>query len=380
VTAAPLSARLTRAAADRIVAIGDLHGDLDHARRVLRLAGAIDDRDRWIGGNLVVVQTGDEIDRGDDDRAILDLIEDLKKQAADAGGEFVALLGNHEVMNAALDFRYVTPGGFAAFTLVDLGDRPPLALPAGMPPEAKGRAAAFAPGGPYAKVLATRPFVVKVGETVFVHGGILPKHVAAGLDRMNDELDAWLTGRRDAPPAALVAEDGPIWTRAYSTDQGAPDCASLTSALAQLGARRMVVGHTVQSHGVNAACEGAVWRIDVGLSRVYGGPVQALEIRGDEVTVLRESPSESPKGSCAALGSRHELLSCTDFSGALYDAAYARSICHDYAPAPCTSADRVGSCALAATTPKATVVRYYSPLASSAERACKAAGGAWTPN
>ena len=33
----------------RIVAIGDLHGDLDAARAALRLAGAIDAQDRWIG-------------------------------------------------------------------------------------------------------------------------------------------------------------------------------------------------------------------------------------------------------------------------------------------------------------------------------------------
>src|SRR5580700_4901918 len=68
----PLSSRLARPASGRIVAIGDLHGDLDHARRALRLAGAIDVQDQWTGGRLVVVQTGDEIDRGDDDRSILD--------------------------------------------------------------------------------------------------------------------------------------------------------------------------------------------------------------------------------------------------------------------------------------------------------------------
>jgi hypothetical protein len=117
VAAAPvlLSGRLARPVSDRIVAIGDLHGDMDHARRALRLAGAIDVHDRWTRGRLVVVQTGDQMDRGDDDRAIVDLVEDLKGQAAGAGGEFVALLGNHEIMNASLDFRYVTAGGFRAF-------------------------------------------------------------------------------------------------------------------------------------------------------------------------------------------------------------------------------------------------------------------------
>jgi hypothetical protein len=56
-----------------------------------------------VGGRLVVVQTGDEIDRGDDDREILDHVEEGERQAAAEGGELVALLGNHEIMNAALD-------------------------------------------------------------------------------------------------------------------------------------------------------------------------------------------------------------------------------------------------------------------------------------
>jgi hypothetical protein len=269
------------------VAIGDLHGDLDHARRALRLAGAIDDRDRWIGGRLVVVQTGDEIDRGDDDRAILDLVEDLKKQALVAGGELVALLGNHEIMNASLDFRYVTTGGFSAFALFDAGGAS--ASLAGLPTQARGRGAAFAPGGAYASLESARPFVVKVGDTVFVHGGILPKHVTYGLDRLNDELDAWLAGKRRDPPAMLVAEDGPVWTRAYSNEDAAPDCADLATALRQLGAKRMVVGHTVQHRGVNSACDGQVWRIDVGMSRYFGGPIEVLEIRGSDVAVLREA-------------------------------------------------------------------------------------------
>ena len=42
----------------RIVAFGDVHGDLEAARGALRLAGAIDEQDRWIGGDLIVVQTG----------------------------------------------------------------------------------------------------------------------------------------------------------------------------------------------------------------------------------------------------------------------------------------------------------------------------------
>ena len=64
-------------------------------------------------------------------------------------------------------------------------------------------------------------------------------------------------------------------------------CRQLEKVLGALGARRMVVGHIIQERGISSACEGRVWRIDVGLSRALGGkPAQVLEILGDEVRVV----------------------------------------------------------------------------------------------
>lgn len=271
----PLSSELSRAAASLVIAIGDMHGDLDASRRALRLAGAIDDADQWVGGALVLVQTGDVLDRGDDDRAVFDLLERLRPQARKAGGQLLALSGNHELMNVALDFRYITSGGMAAFG----GE--------------SGRAAAFRPGGSYAVLLAQRPIVAKVGDTVFVHGGVLPKHVSYGLDRMNDEVHAWMLGKRADPPSVILVEDGLVWTRAYSFDSHEDDCALLMQALAMLGAKRMVVGHTPQLQGITSACDERVWRIDTGMSRFYGGPVEVLELRGETVKARKESPSLS---------------------------------------------------------------------------------------
>lgn len=281
-----LSDRLSRPEPPRLVAIGDLHGDLDHTRRALRLAGAIDANGSWTGGPLVVVQTGDEIDRGDDDRAVLDSVERWRTEARGAHGEFIALLGNHELMNAAFDFRYVTPAGFSSFAAFAARDAGTLGTL--IEPDQLGRAAAFAPGAPYAVLLASRPIVVKVGDTVFAHGGILPQHVRYGLDKMNDEVDAWLRGQRAAPPDVAVAQSGPVWTREYSSGSAEGACAELDRVLAELGAKRMVVGHTVQASGITSACGGHVWRIDVGLSHVYGGPIEALQIENDRLTVLRE--------------------------------------------------------------------------------------------
>lgn len=270
--AAPaLSPALSRPAAARIVAIGDLHGDLFAARAALQLAGAIDDADSWIGGELVLVQTGDVLDRGDDDRLILDLLARLRDQAEQAGGALLELSGNHEVMNVQLNFSYVTSGGFSAFE-----------GPA-------GRELAFRPGGAYAARVARDPIVLKVGDTVFVHGGVLPKHVLYGLDRMNDEVRGWMLGELAAPPPVILEGDGLLWTRLYSSSPELTDCAQLEEALAMLGARRMVVGHTPQLNGINAACGERVWRIDTGMSRFYGGPVEVLEIAGESIRVLRQA-------------------------------------------------------------------------------------------
>jgi hypothetical protein len=271
----PLSAApLTRdaKASPRIVAIGDLHGDLAATRRALRLAGAISGDDHWTGGAMTVVQTGDTIDRGDEDREVLDLLERLRAEAPRAGGAFIALSGNHEVMNVAADLRYVTPRSAAAFDV--------------------GRAQAFAPGAEYAQRLAHWPVVHQIGETVFVHGGVLAHHVRYGIAKLNQETAAWMRGQSPVP-ALLTQEDAPIWTRVYSAPGQPAACVELGQVLNMLGAKRMVVGHSVQPGGINAACDGRVWRIDTGLSRYYGGPIQVLELSdGSAPRVLAEAGAQ----------------------------------------------------------------------------------------
>lgn len=263
----------------RLVAIGDLHGDLGAARAALRAARAIDERDRWIGGDLVVVQTGDVLDRGDDEQAILDLLARLEREAQAAGGAVITLIGNHELMNAAGDFRYVTPGA-----LRDFDDAPGVdASKYGEVPAAvRGRIAALGPGGAYGRRIAQHGVIAIVGDTVFSHAGVLGEWVTQ-VDEANRSARCWLDGREggiEDAPLVLRSDASPVWTRALGGAQA--DCDAAKAALAALGARRMVVGHTVQLGGVNAACDGAVWRIDVGLSKAYGGPIQVLELSPDK--------------------------------------------------------------------------------------------------
>ena len=144
--ARPVPAETEQPAPGRLIALGDVHGDFSAMMAALDLAGVVDGDGAWIGGETVVVQTGDQLDRGDEERRILDTISRLADEAWAAGGALHALNGNHEAMNVELDLRYVTPAGFAEFA-----DLTPDDLDAELmdyPEEERGRVAAFRPGGP----------------------------------------------------------------------------------------------------------------------------------------------------------------------------------------------------------------------------------------
>src|SRR5215213_1569108 len=102
-------------APQRIVAVGDLHGDYDVWLNIARAAGVVDAGNRWAGGSTILVQTGDIADRGPDSLKIIRHLQKLQKEAHGAGGRVIVLIGNHEAMNVTGDLRYVDPGEYAAF-------------------------------------------------------------------------------------------------------------------------------------------------------------------------------------------------------------------------------------------------------------------------
>ncbi|MFT3692434.1 MAG: metallophosphoesterase [Kofleriaceae bacterium] len=250
----------------RAIAIGDLHGDLQAATKALQLAGVLDDQGHWSGGDTTIIQTGDILDRGEDESKILDLFDRLAHEAPKTGGAVIQLIGNHELMNAAHDFRYVTPGAKTDF-------------------DGK-RDQELGPGGVWAKRLAQHNIVVQVGDTVLSHAGVTGSWITH-LDEMNEQARCWLDGQEggpDAPTPALASDDSPVWTRVWGGPD--PDCEALKVVLDHLHAKRMVVAHTPQKDGITSACDGALWRIDVGMSKAYGGPIQVLQL-GDPPQILK---------------------------------------------------------------------------------------------
>jgi hypothetical protein len=61
-------------AQQRVIAIGDVHGDASALAGCLRLARLIDGNGDWRGGVTHLVQLGDVTDRGNDERECIDML------------------------------------------------------------------------------------------------------------------------------------------------------------------------------------------------------------------------------------------------------------------------------------------------------------------
>ncbi|XP_002963802.2 shewanella-like protein phosphatase 2 [Selaginella moellendorffii] len=316
-------------AVERLVAIGDIHGDLAKTRESLRIAGVVDEDDRWIGGKTVVVQVGDVLDRGGQELKVLYLLERLKGEAQRHGGDLHIMNGNHEVMNIEGDFRYATKEALDEFSAWaqwyrrgqalkerchGLGRQPDAFrnVRKSIPDGVRARYAALRPGGPISsRFLAHHPTILIVGSTVFAHGGILPSHLDYGLEKINAEVRDWIQGRKGRQaPGYLRGKDAVVWARQYSIPvESLCDCKLLDEVLTGIsGASRMVVGHTIQApFGINSACQNQVFRVDVGMSSGCANTApEVLEIRHDTVVRVlskekEKAPPQAPPGLASIL-------------------------------------------------------------------------------
>jgi len=200
----------------RVVAFGDVHGDISALRSFLITAELLDpessnDEPMWAGGDAICVQTGDVLDRGDDELACFRLLATLARQAKKAGGALLLLYGNHESLNAAGLFQYANPGGNTEFDKTigaridyNYGSNRWRLQFAGNEPS---RWASFEPGGLLAEnMLGNMLVACVVGRTVFVHAGLTSSHLRdgnsvdeetgkkkyGGISQLNEEAREWI--------------------------------------------------------------------------------------------------------------------------------------------------------------------------------------------
>lgn len=312
-------------APQRIVAVGDLHGDYAAWLDIARNAGLIDAAGHWAGGRTTLVQLGDVLDREPDSLQIVRSLQQLQAEAPRAGGKVVVVLGNHEAMNLLGDNRYTTPGEYAAFA----DDRSPArredfylanrqkieaaahaAQPSATPSQIRDKwmaehplgwvehRLAWGPQGELGKWATRNPAVVKIDGTLFVHGGLSAEYSKLSLDEIDRRVAAAMAAGDDGPSTILYDPLGPLWYRGLVIHD--PDAEELRAketpppkpltvdqeldiVLSAFGAQRIVVGHTPDLKGIEILDNGRLARIDTGNSRYYNGPLTWLEIIGGKM-------------------------------------------------------------------------------------------------
>lgn len=267
-------------ACERLIVIGDIHGDLQRLTECFYKAGLINHQFQWIASppNTWVIQLGDQVDsmsRGTSqswetmaDVNVIHFMDQMDAIARPHGGRVISIIGNHELMNVLGDFSYVSPKSIS-----ELGG-----------PSA--RAHKFRPGGPIAKILAKRPVAVKIGELLFCHAGMLPHHlhIAGSIDQMNIWTKKFLLREPFSPMEAdglqkiILNQSGILWNRHYSEISDHERLTSLNHVLSLTGCKAMFVGHTVVPQ-IIALYDRKLWFVDNGVSRAFDiADAQILEI------------------------------------------------------------------------------------------------------
>lgn len=296
----------------RVVAIGDLHGNIAGFREILRRTGITDEHGDWTARDTHLVQLGDILGRGGEPGKIFRLLQRLEVQAPAFGSRVHVLLGNHEAMSMTGLLLYNTMEEFQDMAAEDWlgsdtesGNRPE--AEEGVPTrESKlgkrmemmgcgGFRAALAPGGKAGAWLAGHDSAVSINGYLFVHGGLNREHGCMDLDVLNDRVRGAL-GAGLAPDAGkdiMLRRDGPQWNREFTLRPCAARKSELREVLDYHGCSNMVVGHTPTSC-IDPAKKGRIvsmygrrlYCIDTGIGKTYGGNLSALTLEKGEAAAL----------------------------------------------------------------------------------------------
>lgn len=215
----------------RMFVLSDIEGQYDTLKLLLQKAGVMDKQFNWTFGKGHLVVVGDVFDRGHQVTEVLWLIYQLEDKAKKAGGYVHYILGNHELMNMNGDFRYVNPKYME------------LAKQSGMPYDTFYRA-----NTELGQWLRTKNVVEKIGDYLFLHGGIsqyinmwqLPLDSVNAIAR---RYYGWVEDSIPNPQFLVFSDYGPMWYRGYYTTPKATE-AQVDSTLKLFDVKKIVTGHT----------------------------------------------------------------------------------------------------------------------------------------
>lgn len=280
----PVTPPATYTQPKRMLAISDIEGNFNAFYSLLVGNGVIDQQYRWTYGAGHLVLVGDFVDRGDNVTQCLWLIYKLEQEALKQGGQVHYILGNHEVMNLENDLRYV--------------NRKYLALAQHL----SGKTA-VAEAFPYlmsdenvlVQWMRTKNTIEKIGDVLYVHGGISPELMAAKLsiEEINQALHSRTQQKQqgvafvtDDRSALVIGGAGPLWYRGFvkiqEINSGKTAVEVVNQALRYFKVKKIVIGHTLVEE-VSADYNGKVLRIDIRQpTEKNTGKAQALLIEGSK--------------------------------------------------------------------------------------------------
>ncbi|WP_372751644.1 metallophosphoesterase [Labilibaculum sp.] len=221
---------------DKIIILGDIHGEYEALLSILRFNKVIDENNQWIYGNGQLVFTGDVFDRGNQVTECLWFIFRLEIQAKKQGGKVHYLLGNHEMMALLFDDRYVTDKYQHAAHHVQYH-----------------YSHFFDKKSVLGKWLRSKNTLVRIGRQLFVHGGISPEFLEQKLkiDKVNSEMRYYIDNYTELKDTTMVDlflySYSPLWYRGYLSRTLKYDRISLQDVLKTLEFYQsdvIIFGHT----------------------------------------------------------------------------------------------------------------------------------------
>ena len=255
---------------EKIIALGDIHGDLNAFKNCLRKANLINLQDRWIGGITHVVQVGDILDRKpraednsdeDSEFIIISFILKLQIESFLNGGGYHPVIGNHELMNIMGIFDYVSNMGMRHFNTFN------------------ERKEYFRQGGDFCKYLACgwNP-VIKINNCLFCHGGI-SRTISNkySIKEINEKMRSRLYSNKFSMhdinfQNLFIGEKSILWNRDYSNneEENPRILQDVKHVLNKYGCKYMIIGHTPYTEGVKIKYNGHVICIDTAMSDAFG--------------------------------------------------------------------------------------------------------------
>lgn len=262
---------------EKIIAFGDIHGDLKAFKSCLRKSNLINIQDRWIGGKTHVVQVGDILDRKprsedtndeDSEFIIISFILKLQIESYLSGGGYHPIIGNHELMNIMGIFDYVSNMGLRHFGTFE------------------GRKNYFKQGGEFCKYLACgwNP-VIKINNALFCHGGI-SKLIASkySIKQINEIMRSRLYSDKFSFNDIVfqnlfIGENSILWNRNYSNNEqeNSETLEEIKYVLSKFNCRYMFIGHTPYTEGIKVKYNGHIICIDTAMSEAFGKKKNKME-------------------------------------------------------------------------------------------------------